>query len=166
MIRREASYYIDGTSARVLDYDVYEDNQYLKQKKSYRKNTKLKFKLIVSVILLFIIGFTVIYRYVQVLDINNRISSLYEKYESISQENSQMKINIEKKTDLDEVKRIAQEQLGMKSPTSNQIVYVKVDGRDRTLLSEEYRGQKKETAGSSMFAVLLENVRRLSGLLY
>ncbi len=166
MSRGAASNYIDGTSARVLDYDVYDNNQYLKQKKTYRKNSKLKFKLTVSVILLFIIGFSVIYRYVLVLDLNNKVSALQKQYERIEDENSQIKIDIEKKTDLDEVKRIAQDELGMKSPTSNQIVYVKVDGRDRTLLSDAYSGQIKDSSGSSMFAVLLENVKRLTSLLY
>ncbi|MDD4495017.1 MAG: cell division protein FtsL [Eubacteriales bacterium] len=166
MGRVNAADYVDGSSARAIKYDIYSENNYLKQKKKSRSYVKTKLRLVAAVILMFAIGCTVMYRYALVMDINSTIRVLENKYEQLEDENSQLKIDIEEQTDLNEIKRIAQEELGMRSPTSNQIIYVKVEGKDRTLLSGAYSDQKYDSPGNSMFAALLDNVKRLVKLLY
>lgn len=166
MGRINAADYVDGSSARAIKYDIYSENSYLKQKQKSRSYVKTKLRLVAAVVLMFAIGCTVMYRYALVMDINSRIRTLESKYEKLEDENSQLKIDIEEQTDLNEVKRIALEELGMRTPTSNQIVYVKVEGQDRTLVSSEYNNQNYDSPGNSMFAALLDNVKRLVKLLY
>jgi len=160
-----AAQYIDGSSARQIQYDVYNENRVLKQKLKSRKNIKLKLKVVASVMLIFAIGFTVMYRYAQVVDINNKLSAMEIEYESVREANAKIKIRLEQETDLNVIKRLAEESLGMRVPAESQTVYIKVAGKDLTMVSDEYKNITDETSGDSMFAVLMDKVREFTGLI-
>lgn len=160
-----AAQYIDGSSARQIQYDVYNENIVLKQKLKSRRNIKLKLKVIASVLLIFSIGFTVMYRYAQVIDINNKLGSMEIEYENLREANAKIKIRLEQETDLNVIKTLAEENLGMRVPAESQTVYIKVAGKDMTMVSDEYKKLIDETSEENMFAVLMDKVREFTGLI-
>lgn len=160
-----AAQYIDGSSARQIQYDVYNENVVLKQKLKSRRNIKVKLKVIASVLLIFAIGFSVMYRYAQVVDINNKLGSMELEYENLREANAKIKIRLEEETDLNVIKTLAEENLGMRVPAESQTVYIKVAGKDMTMVSDEYKNLTDETSGEGMFAVLMDKVREFTGLI-
>lgn len=160
-----AANYIDGSSARQMQYDVYSENLVLKQKMKSRKNIKLKLKVIASVVLIFAIGFSVMYRYAQVVEINNKLGAMEIEYENLREANSKIKIRLEQETDLNVIKTLAEDNLGMRVPAESQTVYIKVAGKDMTMVSDEYKNMIDETSEEGMFAVLMDKVREFTGLI-
>ncbi|MDD4188878.1 MAG: cell division protein FtsL [Eubacteriales bacterium] len=160
-----AAQYIDGSSARQIQYDVYNENNVLKQKLKSRKNIKLKLKVIASVVLVFAIGFSVMYRYAQIVDINNKMSAMEIEYENVREANAKIKIRLEEETDLNVIKTLAEENLGMRVPAESQTVYIKVAGKDMTMVSDAYRNILDESSGNNMLATLMDKVREFTGLI-
>lgn len=160
-----AAQYIDGSSARQIQYDVYSENVVLKQKLKSRRNIKVKLKVIASVLLIFAIGFSVMYRYAQVVDINNKLGSMELEYENLREANAKIRIRLEQETDLNVIKTLAEENLGMRVPAESQTVYIKVAGKDMTMVSDAYKNLTDETSGEGMFAVLMDKVREFTGLI-
>lgn len=134
--------YVHGTSARKIQYsqyDVYEKNQVLKEKKKYRSNRFIKIKVVLSVLLVSFVGFTAIYRYALITDLNYKISKLKTEHKNLVNDNLRLRIAIEKNTDLAEIKSVAENRLGMQKPDKYQIVYIRVPKDNFTVASDTYK---------------------------
>ncbi len=164
---RSAAYEsIDGTAARKINYDVYSSNSYLKQKKKARSYGKYKARLAISIFLIFLMGITLMYRYALATELNYRINSLNQEYMELLDLNSVLRVEIEEKTDLDEIKRVAMKELDMCVPSRSQIIHVKVPGEDNTVVSEQYSDYSTKNTGKGTFAVLVDRISRFTRLLY
>ena len=146
--------YVYGTAAEKIEYDVYEHNEVLKEKKKYRANRLIKVKMVVGILLLFSLGLIVMYRYALIAEINFKISSKEKQYEELKNENSRLKVAIENETNLSKITQVAQNELGMQKPDKYQIVYIDVPKTSFTVTSEQY----KDNAGkASTFLAELVN---------
>jgi len=146
--------YVYGTAAEKIEYDVYEHNEVLKEKKKYRANRLIKVKMVAGILLLFSLGLIVMYRYALIAEINFKISSKEKQYEELKNENSRLKVAIENETNLSKITQVAQNELGMQKPDKYQIVYIEVPKTSFTVTSEQY----KDNAGkASTFLAELVN---------
>jgi len=131
--------YVYGSTAEKIEYDVYEHNEVLKEKKKYRANRLIKARMVAEILLIFTLGLILMYRYAQIADINFKISSKERQYEELRNENSRLKVAIENATNLSKITQIAQEELGMQKPDKYQIVYIEVPKTSFTVTSEQYK---------------------------
>jgi cell division protein FtsL len=126
--------YVHGSAARQLVYDVYEENQVLRAKKRYKSNRKIKLRMVVAILAVFAAGLAVMCRYAIITKVSYQINQREKVYEEIRNENSLLRVQIETKTDLNEIKEIAESRLGMQMPDKSQIVYIRVPRNDYTVL--------------------------------
>ncbi|NMB98393.1 MAG: cell division protein FtsL [Clostridiaceae bacterium] len=138
MVQKKNSY-VYGTAAEKLEYDVYEHNKVLKEKKKYKSNRIVKAKMVAGILLIFSLALVTMYRYALIADINFRISSKERQYEELRNENSRLKVAIENKTNLEKITQIAKNDLGMQKPDKYQIVHIEVPKNSFTVTSEQYR---------------------------
>ena len=75
-------------------------------------------------VLMFILCFSVIYRYSVILESNQEIKALEKQCEGIISENQLMQAQIDRYLEMGEVEKIAREELGMMKPESYQIFYI------------------------------------------
>lgn len=133
MIQKDYEY-VQGTAARQLEYDVYEENTVLKEKKRYKNNRKVKLKLVLSILVVLFAGLTVMYRFAVITQLSNHINKSEKIYNELRNENSILKVQVETETDLNEIKEIAETRLGMQKPDKSQVVYIKVPRDDYTVV--------------------------------
>ena len=133
MIQKERGY-IEGSAARQLQYNVYEENTVLKEKRRYKNNRRVKFKLTLTILAVFITGLAVIYRFALITQLSHDINKSEIVYGKLRNENSILKVQIETKTDLADIKETAETRLGMQAPDKSQIVYIQVPRNDYTMV--------------------------------
>lgn len=156
--------YIQGTAARKLEYDVYEENKILKQKKKQRVNNKIKVKVVFAFMVLFVLSGLVMYRYALITDLNYKINSKMNELTEIKNENTRLGVKIERELDLQKIQKFAEENLGMQKPDKSQCTFVKVPRSDFTTASSNDEG--KGRSGNNIFEELLGKVDKLTGFLY
>lgn len=151
--------YVQGTAAKQLEYDVYENNKVLKAKKRYKSNRKMKFKFVMSTLVVLCAGLVVMYRFAVITKISYRIDQMQNQYTELRNENSLLKVQIETETDLTNIKETAELKLGMQAPDKSQIVYIKVPRNDYTVVVNDKEG----TGGNrdNIIAVLFSKVAGL-----
>lgn len=157
-------YYVNGTSAEKIQYDVYQENKVLKAKKNYKENNKLKYRMVLCILTVFAISCTVMYRYALITEMNYKLDKTYKIFNEIKDENQRLKVDIKKGTDLSVIKEIAEKKLGMQKPDKYQIAYVRVPKSDFTKLAatNNHAGKKEDNAFSSVFT----KVGEFTGFLY
>lgn len=143
--------YVYGSAARQLEYDVYEENQVLKAKKTYRSHRKVKLRMVMAILAVFAAGLAVMCRYAIITKISYQINQRQKVYESIRNENSMLRVEIETKTDLNEIKEVAETRLGMQMPDKSQVVYIRVPRNDYTVLMSSDTGEEKNGNVTSKF---------------
>lgn len=156
---QEGYEYVEGSAARQLSYDVYEQNSVLKAKKQYKNNRKTKLKLVLSVLAVLFAALAVMYRFALITQLSYNINQNEITYNDLRNKNSLLKVQIEAQTDLTEIKEIAETRLGMQKPDKSQVVYIKVPRNDYTVVMTPRNG----TPGSGD-GVLKAIAYRVSGL--
>lgn len=146
MIKKDYEY-IQGSAARQLQYDIYEQNTVLKEKKRYKNNRKVKSRLVLSIVLVFIAGLVVMYRFAVITQLGYDANRREQQYNSLRNENAMLRVQIETGTDLTEIKERAETELGMQKPDSNQIVYIKVPRNDYTVVVNTQEKEGIEDGG-------------------
>lgn len=156
--------YVYGTAARKLEYDVYEENRVLKEKKKARSNNKTRLKAVCSILFVFACCLLIMYRYAVITELGYSVNKLDRVYNELKNENSHLRLALERDTDLDNIKKVAEERLGMQKPDRYQIVYINVSRSDFTSLAEGYKSSGG--GNENMLAALMEKVGRFIRLLY
>lgn len=162
---RMTNSHFDGNAARKIEYDVYKENVVLKQKRKFRTHGRITARVLAVVFLVFMMGFTIMYRYALLTEMNYDIEQLNRKYTEMKNDNSMLKVKIGEQTVLEKVGEVAGNKLGMTVPVNSQMVQVRVPGEDYTKVSEEYTDREPSTL-EGVFAVLIDKVSRISKLLY
>jgi cell division protein FtsL len=160
LIETEKSY-ISGTSARKLSYDVYEENTVLKAKRKQKSNNRAKFNLVLIIFVVFILVFLVIYRYALITELNYNINESLKSYSEIKNENSILKVDIEKDTNLSKIRQIAEDKLGMHKPDKFQVIYVSVPKSDYSIVSKTY-----DSNNTNLFIMITDKLGKLTQLVY
>ncbi|HEX2944611.1 MAG TPA: cell division protein FtsL [Clostridia bacterium] len=150
--------YVDGSAARKLGYDVYEENKVLREKKRYKNNRKIKLKSVFAIVAILAAALVVMCRYAIITEVSYEISQKQALYENLRNDNSLLKVQIETETNLADIKEIAETKLGMQTPDKSQRVYIKVPRKDYTVMLDP----KNETDGND--SVLKTFINKLAGL--
>lgn len=152
--------YVQGSAARQLEYDVYENNTVLKAKKRYKNNRKIKFKLVMSTLTVLIAGLVVMYRFAAITKISYSINQKQNQYTELRNENSLLKVQIETETNLADIKEAAESRLDMQTPDKSQIVYIKVPRNDYTVVVNDQDG-----AGGDRDNLIVFFINKVTGLI-
>lgn len=163
MIQKGKSY-VYGTAAEKLEYDVYEENPVLKAKKTEKSQNRVKLKMIFNIFIIFALCFAVIFRYALITELNYKINKTNISYNIIKNENTRLKVGVEKDTDLQKIKEIAEKKLGMQKPDKFQIVYVNVPKADFTIVADA--AKVDSSIKSSLFLGIENKVEKFTHLLY
>jgi len=140
--------YVYGSAARQLEYDVYEENQVLRAKKTYRSHRKIKLRMVMAILAVFAAGLAVMCRYAIITKVSYQINQKQKAYEEIKNENSLLRVQIETKTDLNEIKEVAENRLGMQMPDKSQIIYIKVPRNDYTVLMSSNTSEEEKSGNA------------------
>jgi len=152
--------YIDGSTARKLDYDVYEENRVLKAKKKYKNNRKAKFRLVMSMMLVLAAGLTITCRFAMITQVSYGINLSETKYSELRSENSRLRAQIEKDTDFASVKLVAETRLGLQMPNKSQIVYIKIPKNDYTVVMNT-----EDRVGGSGGGIFIGLMNKIAGFI-
>lgn len=163
MIQKGKSY-VYGTAAEKLEYDVYEENKVLKAKKNEKTQNKVKLKMVLNIFIVFSLCFGVIFRYALITELNYKINKTNISYNDIKNENSRLKVDVEKQMDLQKIREIAEKKLGMQKPDKFQIAYVNVPKTDFTIVADSV----KDESGikGNLFLGILNKAEKFTHLLY
>lgn len=155
--------YINGSTARKLEYNVYEENEVLKAKKQYKNNRKAKARFVISVLVVLVAGLVVMYRFALITQMNYNIYKNEKLYYDIRNENMLMRAQVEKDTDLAGIKEIAETRLAMQKPDKSQVVYIKVPRNDYTVVMNVQ--EKVEQLDGNTFSLLIDKIAGFINLL-
>lgn len=161
MVQMNNNDYVYGSSAKKIQYDVYEENKVLKEKKKYRSNRFKKTRIVFSILLVFLTGFVVMYRYALITDLNYKISRLEKEYETIKNDNSRLKVAVEKNTDLSRIKTTAEERMNMQKPDKYQIVHIRVPKNNFTVISETYKNKQENNHFIALLLTKVDMIRKI-----
>lgn len=150
--------YVHGNTARKLEYDVYEENKVLSEKKKQRTNNKVKVRVVVAFMAVFALCSVVMYRYALITEMNYKINAGMNALDQLKDENSILEVKIEKELDLQKIQQYAQENLGMQKPDKSQCVFVNVPRSDFTVVSDKQ--------DDNLFDEIMGKVEGLTGFLY
>jgi cell division protein FtsL len=164
LIRADKVNYISGTAAKKIEYDVYEENEILRAKKRTKSSNINKLKTTGYILVIFTIGLVLVYRYALITEIYYGLNILEKEYSEIKNENSRLRVAIETKTDLTQIKEFAEQSLGLQEPDRHQIVYIRIPKNDYTTVAGSYCDLERSRRNT--FAMLLDKVGRFVRLLY
>lgn len=155
--------YINGTAAEKIEYDVYENNKVLREKKKYKTNSKMKLKAVFLCLIVFGACFLLMYRYAIITQMNNNIIEYEKNLARLQKENSLLRVEIEKALDIDQIQQIAENRLGMQKPDRSQIVYMNIQKSDSTVVLNT---DDKTGSSGSFFASIAQKMGKFIRLLY
>jgi len=99
-------------------------------KNSPKKYRKLK--QLLSIFLLFSFGIFLLARYSFILEYNHTLNKMENDLKVLRSENQSLMVEIAKNKDIAYIDKIARNELGMKEPAKNQIVYVNLPQEEKT----------------------------------
>lgn len=99
-------------------------------KKQSKKQLKPKAKLVMYMMLGFTILFAISYQNSLITESFNQKAELKEQLSAIEKENEQLKVNIEKSLNLNNVEQSAKEMLGMQKLDNSQKIYINLPKED------------------------------------
>lgn len=131
------SKYVYGSVAEQVKYDPYEENHVLKSKKIARNNTKIKWKIVFNIFVIFGLCSLVMFRYAEISQLSFDNNKLNKEYVRLQNENTQLSFNILEAMDLKTIRDTAEIKLDMHKPDKSQIIYINVPKSDITIVSEK-----------------------------
>ena len=128
--------------------------------KNVKQKTKVnsKAKLILGIAVTFCVLFAISYQNSLITESFNEKESLKKKLSAIEKENEQLKVNIEKSLNLNNVEQSAKEMLGMQKLDNSQKVYVSIPKEDYVESETEKIIVEEET---NWFDKLIEAVKSI-----
>lgn len=119
--------------------------------KGYKTGSKIK--AVIWIVLIFAAFFTIITRYSSMTNLNYEIADLKESLSVQEAENSALKVDLAKKTNMMKVRYEAETQLGMQEPDNYQITYIEVPRANTAEAAEKPNELADNTVG------LFENLK-------
>ena len=152
MIKKDYEY-ISGSTVQKPDYNVYEENKVLNARKQYKNNRNAKIRVIVYMLVMLSAGLIVMCRFAMITHLSYNIHKTESQYSDLRNENSQIRAQVEKETDLETIKEIAENRLAMQKPDKSQIVYIKVPRDDYTIVMNT-ADEVKQLDGNSLPGII------------
>lgn len=117
-----------------LQDDINNQNSVIKEIIIKRHNRRIKFGLTSKTFIVFLIGLLILFRYASITEINYKVNETTQKYNDLKNQNDRLGVDIAKSVNLQEIRRISEEKLGMQKPGSYQIIHISVPPIDQTEL--------------------------------
>lgn len=149
--------YVYGSAAPKLDEQSYQQKRQVTRRKNTpapKKEAKAEVEpfpmtqMIICILIVFGIFSTIIYRYSTITEMNYELSALNKEYESLKDANRKLEVSIGSKINQENIRRIAEERLNMKMPSSYQRIPVKVPKVNYSTFTLEEQEEKKTALGS------------------
>ena len=99
---------------------------------------------ILCVALAFIVCFVLLYRYAYITESTYKLNDIKKEYDSIRNTNYKLTVEIEENTDLNKIKEIAENDLGMHKPDKYQIVSVEVPKVSYTIVDSNIKFENEK----------------------
>lgn len=130
----------------------------IKQKK--RKTLRY----IINTVVVAAVAFTILFRYIAVMDNTNEISVLKAKLADITEDNINIQCEIDSKTDSDSIEEAAGK-LGMAQPGKSQKITVDIK-KDDFVEVGDLESENKTVAPSQFYATMIETLGNIQEYLY
>lgn len=111
------------------------------------KGRKNKAGTLVWVLLVFAVFFTIITRYSHMTKLNYEIADLKSQLNEKNAVNSALMLELDKKTNLMEVRYEAQRGLGMSEPDKNQVIYIEVPRANSVFVVGKSKDKEEKPVG-------------------
>ncbi len=111
-------------------------------------------QMVICILIGFGILFTMIFRFSALTEMNCKLASMKQEYEELKDSNRKLQAEIGAQINLENVRKIAEERLGMKMPDSYQRVPVKVPKINYSLVTGTIPEEKDSVIGSWLSAFL------------
>jgi cell division protein FtsL len=95
-----------------------------KKKALAQKNLKAKVKIIISILLAFSLGVVLILRYSAVYNLQKQLLGVSTEMNNLNMENENLKVQLIKASDMQQVEQVAVLKLHMVTPDKNNIIYL------------------------------------------
>ena len=154
--------YVNGAAAPEIEYDVYKAHPKLREYKRHKKRRRVNFRLVMLIATLTLLVGFVIYRYNYIAEINFKIDEAKKQYNTIRNENTLLKVGIEKNLNLNKIRSEATKSLSMQKPSHQQKVYIAVNTKDfaTSMSNADEKGED-----SNFFSLMARKFKVLLGLL-
>jgi len=151
----KTKYYVYGTAAPKIPYQPQrEENQRIintprrKAVVHLEQRTVPLGQIITCILIGFAIFFTLIFRFSALTELNCKLAAQKQRYEQLKDENRKLQAKIGSQINLENVRRIAEERLGMKMPDNYQRIPVKVPKVNYSLVTGTVHEEEKTTLKS------------------
>ncbi|MFO7611344.1 MAG: cell division protein FtsL [Clostridia bacterium] len=101
------------------------------------RNLGRKLNAVLWIALIFAVFFTITARYGQMTNLNYEIADLKNELTAQNAVNSALRVELDKKTNIMEVRHIAETVLGMQEPDKSQIVYIDVPRANSVTVADQ-----------------------------
>jgi len=91
-----------------------------------KKGRKIKVRLLLSVFVVFVLGLSVLFRYVYIVESKYQLENMKRELSRIDKENKLLKVKLAELKSLDRIEKIAKSKLGMIEPGVNNFVFIRV----------------------------------------
>ena len=155
--------YTHGSNALKSEYYVADSPQkHVQEKKnqkkaSSRKALLLKKRVVASILLAFLMAFTVLFRYAAITEEYDKLTTARSELDLISAKVVETKVHAEGNMDPKRIEKEA-ERLGLKPPSKNQVKYISLGNTDN--------GEVLKTEEPSTFAAFINRVSAILEYLY
>jgi len=156
--------YTHGSNALKSEYYVadapkkrVQEKKATEKKASSRKVLLLKKRIVASMLLMFLMAFTVLFRYAAITEEYDKLTTARSELDLISAKVVETKVHAEGDMDPKRIEKEA-ERLGLKPPSKNQVKYISLGNTDN--------GEVLKTEEPSTFAAFINRVSVILEYLY
>ncbi|MBE7066874.1 MAG: hypothetical protein E7385_04915 [Ruminococcaceae bacterium] len=139
-----------------------ETNPVLYEIKKKKEDKKTKKHVIVLMVVLFMLGLTVAFRFASITQINYTNHELEKQYTELESQIKITKADLEGAMSISEISRIASEKLNMHKPLTYQITYINVNIEDQTEIADVVLTQTIDTR--TWYEKLFDNIKLFFGI--
>ena len=139
------------------------DNAVIKAIHAKRHRKKAKAGLVVKVLVVFVLGLLVVFRYASITDLGYRVSDAKTEYEKIVGENDRLSAKIESQMNIEELTQEAKERFDMQRAQTHQMVVLDVKPLDQTEVYE-YEIKETEQDNRAWYVKIYDAARSFLGL--
>jgi len=151
--------YVSGAVAPKRGYEEYRPNLKVHKNEYKRQTKKLSIGWVVAVSFIALLLGLVLYRYNYIVELNFKVAEAKSKYYAMVDDNTQMRVFIEKNLDLSKIKSKATNDLKMQKPGQNQKIAVSVPVKDFSVASSD----ASVNGGGDFFSFIAEKLKAIVG---
>ena len=123
-----------------------------------------RIKALLAIILVFGLSLFILFRYTQINEYNHNLVKIKKELSQLHKVNSQLRVELDTKIDLNKIEQEAVQKLGMQYPDKNQTIYMEVQKKDFTEIPLSAKNIQQKEAG--IWGTVSQGFSELVGYLY